>query len=99
VRYELLDHLGRLGARVHDRRAGRTRPRPLIDGVEGVDVYLSRHLPQLLVTLAVPRAMVEPRAFLGLAPALLPASLGPRAWGLPAPRRLRPGPGTQPGHR
>ncbi|MFF8392649.1 hypothetical protein [Streptomyces sp. NPDC016172] len=53
---------------------------PLIDGVEGVDVYLSRHLPQLLVTLAVPRAMVEPRAFLGLAPALLLASMEPRAW-------------------
>ncbi len=86
LRDELVAHLGRLGpAYLTTARAGAVRT-TLVEGVEGVDAYVSRHLPQLLVTLAVPPlvlavlAVVEPRALLGLVPALLLALLGPRAW-------------------
>ncbi|MDG9702586.1 ABC transporter ATP-binding protein/permease [Streptomyces sp. DH37] len=86
LRDELLAHLGRLGpAHLTTARAGAVRT-TLVEGVEGVDAYVSRYLPQLLVTLAVPPlvlaalAVVEPRALLGLVPALLLALAGPRAW-------------------
>ncbi|WP_411759665.1 ABC transporter ATP-binding protein/permease [Streptomyces tunisiensis] len=86
LRDELLAHLGRLGpAYLTTARAGAVRT-TLVDGVEGVDAYVSRYLPQLLVTLAVPPlvlavlVVVEPRALFGLVPALLLALLGPRAW-------------------
>ncbi|MFB8775225.1 ABC transporter ATP-binding protein/permease [Streptomyces broussonetiae] len=86
LRDELLAHLGRLGpAQLTAARAGAVRT-TLVDGVEGVDAYVSRYLPQLLVTLAAPPllltavAVIEPRALLGLAPALLLALAGPRAW-------------------
>ncbi|MFF1273243.1 ABC transporter ATP-binding protein/permease [Streptomyces marokkonensis] len=86
LRDELLAHLGRLGpAHLTTARAGAVRT-TLVDGVEGVDAYVSRYLPQLLVTLAVPPlllaalALVEPLALLGLVPALLLALAGPRAW-------------------
>ncbi|MEW1902756.1 ATP-binding cassette domain-containing protein [Streptomyces sp. NPDC086147] len=86
LRDELLDRLGRLGpAHLTTARAGAVRT-TLVDGVEGVDAYVSRYLPQLLVTLTVPPlvlavlAVVEPPALLGLVPALLLALCGPRAW-------------------
>ncbi|MGX2993451.1 ABC transporter ATP-binding protein/permease [Streptomyces sp. JNUCC 64] len=86
LRDELLAHLGRLGpAHLTTARAGAVRT-TLVEGVEGVDAYVSRYLPQLLVTLAVPPlvlaalAVVEPAALLGLVPALLLALFGPRAW-------------------
>ncbi|AXE84348.1 ABC transporter ATP-binding protein [Streptomyces sp. Go-475] len=86
LRDELLAHLGRLGpAHLTTARAGAVRT-TLVDGVEGVDAYVSRYLPQLLITLTVPPpllaalAVVEPRALLGLVPALLLALAGPRAW-------------------
>ncbi|MGC9497240.1 ABC transporter ATP-binding protein/permease [Streptomyces sp. WG7] len=86
LRDELLAHLGRLGpAYLTAARAGAVRA-TLVDGVEGVDAYVSRYLPQLLVTVAVPPlllavlAAVEPVALLGLVPALLLGLLGPRAW-------------------
>ncbi|MZF87542.1 ABC transporter ATP-binding protein, partial [Streptomyces sp. SID5643] len=86
LRDELLAHLGRLGpAHLNTARAGAVRT-TLVDGVEGVDAYVSRYLPQLLVTLTVPPlvlaalAATEPRALLGLVPALLLALAGPRAW-------------------
>ncbi|MEU9351946.1 ATP-binding cassette domain-containing protein [Streptomyces griseoloalbus] len=86
LRDELLAHLGRLGpAYLTTARAGAVRT-TLVDGVEGVDAYVSRYLPQLLITLAVPPlvlaglAVVEPVALLGLVPALLLALAGPRAW-------------------
>jgi ABC-type transport system involved in cytochrome bd biosynthesis fused ATPase/permease subunit len=86
LRDELLAHLGRLGpAHLTTARAGAVRT-TLVDGVEGVDAYVSRYLPQLLITLAVPPlvlavlAVVEPLALLGLLPALLLALFGPRAW-------------------
>ncbi|MGW0120372.1 ABC transporter ATP-binding protein/permease [Streptomyces sp. NPDC003327] len=86
LRDELLVRLGRLGpAHLTTARAGAVRT-TLVDGVEGVDAYVSRYLPQLLVTLTVPPvvlallAAVEPAALLGLVPALLLALIGPRAW-------------------
>lgn len=86
LRDELLAHLGRLGpAHLTTARAGAVRT-TLVDGVEGVDAYVSRYLPQLLITLTVPPlvlvalAAVEPTALLGLVPALLLALAGPRAW-------------------
>jgi ABC-type transport system involved in cytochrome bd biosynthesis fused ATPase/permease subunit len=86
LRDELVAHLGRLGAaHLTTARAGAVRT-TLVDGVEGVDAYVSRYLPQLVVTLAVPPlllaalAVVEPAALLGLVPALLLALAGPRAW-------------------
>ncbi|MEV5357416.1 ABC transporter ATP-binding protein [Streptomyces sp. NPDC052693] len=86
LRDELLAHLGRLGpARLTSARAGAVRT-TLVDGVEGVDAYVSRYLPQLLITLTVPPVvlaaltLVEPWALLGLVPALVLALAGPRAW-------------------
>ncbi|MGW0825992.1 ABC transporter ATP-binding protein/permease [Streptomyces sp. NPDC002845] len=86
LRDELLAHFGRLGsAHLTTARAGAVRT-TLVDGVEGVDAYVSRYLPQLLITLTVPPlllaalAAVEPAALLGLVPALLLALFGPRAW-------------------
>ncbi|MFE6222456.1 ABC transporter ATP-binding protein/permease [Streptomyces sp. NPDC057854] len=86
LRDELLARLGRLGpAHLTTARAGAVRT-TLVDGVEGVDAYVSRYLPQLLLTLAVPplllavTALVEPAALLALVPALLLALAGPRAW-------------------
>jgi ATP-binding cassette subfamily C protein CydD len=86
LRDELLTHLGRLGpAHLTSARAGAVRT-TLVDGVEGVDAYVSRYLPQLLITLTVPPlllaalAAVEPVALLGLVPALLLGLFGPRAW-------------------
>ncbi|MEU9851753.1 ABC transporter ATP-binding protein [Streptomyces sp. NPDC047974] len=86
LRDELLAHLGRLGpAHLTTARTGAVRT-TLVDGVEGVDAYISRYLPQLIVTLTAPPlliaavAVVEPTALLGLVPALLLALAGPRAW-------------------
>ncbi|MBA4864102.1 ABC transporter ATP-binding protein [Streptomyces sp. PSKA54] len=86
LRDELLAHLGLLGpAHLTTARAGAVRT-TLVDGVEGVDAYVSRYLPQLLITLTVPPLLlaaltaVEPVALLGLVPALLLALFGPRAW-------------------
>lgn len=95
LRDELLDRLGRLGP-AHTAaaaplpggapaRAGAVRT-TVVDGVEGVDAYVSRYLPQLLVTLTVPPlvlaalAAVEPAVVLGLVPAVVLALAGPRAW-------------------
>ncbi len=86
LRDELLLRLGRQGpAHLTTARAGAVRT-TLVDGVEGVDAYVSRYLPQLLITLTVPPlvltalAVVAPRGLLGLVPALLLALAGPRAW-------------------
>jgi ABC-type transport system involved in cytochrome bd biosynthesis fused ATPase/permease subunit len=86
LRDTLLERLGALGsARSADSRAGAVRA-TLVDGVEGVDAYVSRYLPQLLITCALPPlllaavALVEPRALLALAPALLLALVAPRWW-------------------
>ncbi|MEU9605561.1 ABC transporter ATP-binding protein [Streptomyces sp. NPDC048057] len=86
LRDQLLQRLGALGpARTADDRAGALRA-VLVDGVEGVDAYVSRYLPQLAVTLALPPlllvavAAVEPWAALALGPALVLALFAPRWW-------------------
>ncbi|MEU5976869.1 ABC transporter ATP-binding protein [Streptomyces sp. NPDC047315] len=86
LRDQLLYRLGALGpARTADDRAGALRA-VLVDGVEGVDAYVSRYLPQLAVTLALPPllliavAAAEPWAALALGPALVLALFAPRWW-------------------
>ncbi|MFE9696513.1 ABC transporter ATP-binding protein/permease [Streptomyces sp. NPDC006270] len=86
LRDTLLERLGALGpTAISGARAGAVRA-TLVDGVEGVDAYISRYLPQLLITCAVPPlllvavALVEPYAALALGPALLLALFGPRWW-------------------
>ncbi|MFI1226836.1 MULTISPECIES: ABC transporter ATP-binding protein/permease [unclassified Streptomyces] len=86
LRDTLLERLGELGpTAITGARAGAVRA-TLVDGVEGVDAYISRYLPQLLITCAVPPlllvavALVEPYAALALGPALLLALFGPRWW-------------------
>ncbi|MGW4626968.1 ABC transporter ATP-binding protein/permease [Streptomyces rubiginosohelvolus] len=86
LRDTLLERLGALGpTAITGARAGAVRA-TLVDGVEGVDAYISRYLPQLLITAAVPPlllvavALVEPYAALALGPALLLALFGPRWW-------------------
>ncbi|WP_107383020.1 ABC transporter ATP-binding protein/permease [Streptomyces agglomeratus] len=86
LRDALLERLGQLGpAHLDGARAGAVRA-TLVDGVEGVDAYVSRYLPQFLVTCVVPPllltavAVIEPYALLALVPALLLALLAPRWW-------------------
>ncbi|MEV6449797.1 ATP-binding cassette domain-containing protein [Streptomyces anulatus] len=86
LRDTLLERLGALGpTAITGARAGAVRA-TLVDGVEGVDAYVSRYLPQAFITCAVPPlllvavALVEPYAALALGPALLLALLGPRWW-------------------
>ncbi|MEU1281286.1 ATP-binding cassette domain-containing protein [Streptomyces sp. NPDC005805] len=86
LRDDLLARLARTGPpRDAHTRAGAVRA-TLVDGVEGVDAYVSRYLPQLLVTCALPPlllaavALVEPLAALALGPALLLALFAPRWW-------------------
>ncbi|UYQ65257.1 ABC transporter ATP-binding protein/permease [Streptomyces peucetius] len=86
LRDRLLERLGRTGPPQHaEARAGAVRA-TLVDGVEGVDAYISRYLPQLLITCAVPPllliavAAVEPWTVLALGPALVVALFAPRWW-------------------
>ncbi|MEU0688826.1 ABC transporter ATP-binding protein/permease [Streptomyces uncialis] len=91
----LLERLGQLGpSYVRGARAGAVRA-TLVDGVEGVDAYVSRYLPQLLITCAVPPllllavAAIAPYALLALVPALALALLAPRWWDRLLERRGR----------
>ncbi|MFD4831327.1 ABC transporter ATP-binding protein/permease [Streptomyces uncialis] len=86
LRDELLVRLGRTGpARHTDVRSGAVRA-TLVDGVEGVDAYVSRYLPQFLVTCVLPLpplvavTVLEPAAGAVLVPALLLALFAPRWW-------------------
>ncbi|MFJ6569083.1 ABC transporter ATP-binding protein/permease [Streptomyces sp. NPDC091292] len=86
LRDELLIRLGRSGpARRADTRAGAVRA-TLVDGVEGVDAYVSRYLPQFLITCTVPVVplvavgWIEPWALAALVPALVVALCAPRWW-------------------
>ncbi|MGW8885627.1 ABC transporter ATP-binding protein/permease [Streptomyces sp. NPDC055749] len=95
LRDALLEHLGRLGpGHIQGARAGAVRA-TLVDGVEGVDAYVSRYLPQLLITCVVPPllliavAALAPYALLALVPALLLALLAPRWWDRLLERRGR----------
>lgn len=98
LRDRLVAHLGALGpAHLTAARAGAVRA-TLVDGVEGVDAYVSRYLPQLVVTCLVPPLLLAaiaampggtPYVLLALLPALLLALLGPRAWDRLLARRGR----------
>ncbi|WP_156721993.1 ABC transporter ATP-binding protein/permease [Streptomyces apocyni] len=86
LRDALLERLGQLGpAHLTTARAGAVRA-TLVDGVEGVDAYLSRYLPQLAITclvpplLLVPLGVLQPYVLLALVPALALALLAPRWW-------------------
>ncbi|MFI1884565.1 ABC transporter ATP-binding protein/permease [Streptomyces jumonjinensis] len=86
LRDELLRRLGHGGPPENaGARAGAVRA-VLVDGVEGVDAYVSRYLPQALVTCAVPPLLlvavlfIEPLAAAVLAPALVLALFAPRWW-------------------
>ncbi|MCX2968695.1 MULTISPECIES: ABC transporter ATP-binding protein/permease [Streptomyces] len=86
LRDALVARLGALGpAHLTAARAGAVRT-TLVDGVEGVDAYVSRYLPQLAITCLTPPlllaavALVHPAVLLALVPALLVALLAPRAW-------------------
>jgi ATP-binding cassette, subfamily C, bacterial CydD len=58
LRDRLVDRLGRLGpAYLTGTRTGRVQT-TLVDGVEGLEAYFSRYLPQLAVTCCVPVALV-----------------------------------------
>jgi ATP-binding cassette, subfamily C, bacterial CydD len=58
LRDRLIVHLGRLGpARQAGTRTGHVQT-TLVDGVEGLDPYYSRYLPQVVVTFCVPVALV-----------------------------------------
>ncbi|KUL46107.1 cytochrome bd biosynthesis ABC transporter ATP-binding protein [Streptomyces sp. NRRL F-4489] len=89
LRDALLERLGRTGGAPGGpdaaARSGAVRA-TLVDGVEGVDAYVSRYLPQAAVTCVVPLVLLavvtaaEPRAGAVLAPALVLAVFVPRWW-------------------
>ncbi|GAA5056635.1 ABC-type transport system involved in cytochrome bd biosynthesis fused ATPase/permease subunit [Thermocatellispora tengchongensis] len=58
LRDRLIVHLGRLGpAHLTGARTGNVQT-TLVEGVEGLDPYFSRYLPQVVVTFCVPVALV-----------------------------------------
>ncbi|GAB2634152.1 ABC transporter ATP-binding protein [Streptomyces capparidis] len=95
LRDELLERLGRLGpAHRATARSGALRA-TVVDGVEGVNTYLSRYLPQLAVVCLVPAALLvwvatlRPAAAAALAGAVALALLAPRLWDRALARRGR----------
>ncbi|TDD68075.1 ATP-binding cassette domain-containing protein [Jiangella aurantiaca] len=86
LRDRLLAHLVTLGpAYTRGERAGAITA-TLVDGVEGLDAYYSRYLPQLAVVIVVPLTLViavaaqSPAAGLVLGIAVLVAVIAPRFW-------------------
>lgn len=83
LRRRLLDRLASVPAAERDSGATATT---VIDGVEGLDPYYTRYLPQLLVVLVVPALVVAlvwqhaPTAGIVLAVTAAVAVLAPRAW-------------------
>jgi ABC-type transport system involved in cytochrome bd biosynthesis fused ATPase/permease subunit len=95
LRDRLVARLGELGpAHAAGARAGRVQT-TLVGGVEGLDAYYSRYLPQLLVGLTVPAgivgwlATVHLPAALVLGGAVAVAVLVPRLWDATLLRRGR----------
>ncbi|MER5419147.1 ABC transporter ATP-binding protein/permease [Streptosporangium roseum] len=95
LRDRLVDRLGRLGpAYLTGARTGRVQT-TLVDGVEGLDAYFSRYLPQVVVTLCVPVALVSwlftvnPAAATVLAAAVAGVLVIPRFWDATLLRRGR----------
>ncbi len=83
LRRRLLDRLRAVPAA--DRDSGATAT-TVLDGVEGLDPYYTRYLPQLVVTLTVPAGVVvlvwahAPVSGMVLAVAVAVAVLAPRIW-------------------
>lgn len=83
LRRRLLDRLRAVPAVERDSGATATT---VLDGVEGLDPYYTRYLPQLLVTLVVPAGVVslvwahEATSGIALATAGAVAVLAPRIW-------------------
>lgn len=96
IRARLRDRLIRqLGAvRLADTRTGQVQT-TLVDGVEGLDPYFSRYLPQVIVTFCVPVALVSwlftvnPTAATILACAVAGVLVVPRFWDATLLRRGR----------
>ncbi|SCL71239.1 ABC-type transport system involved in cytochrome bd biosynthesis, ATPase and permease components [Micromonospora citrea] len=95
LRDRLVGRLAELGpAWLTGARTGRTQA-TLVDGVEGLDAYYSRYVPQVLVTATVPTvlvawlATVEPVAAALLGVAVLLVLTVPRAWDATLLRRGR----------
>lgn len=78
--------LGQLAAVSASERDSGALTATVIDGVDGLDAYYTRYLPQLLVVLIVPAgvvviaAAVSPSAGLALAASVAVAVIAPRAW-------------------
>jgi ABC-type transport system involved in cytochrome bd biosynthesis fused ATPase/permease subunit len=95
LRDRLVARLAELGpAWLTGARTGRTQA-TLVDGVEGLDAYYSRYVPQVLVTVTVPTALVawlatvEPVAATLLGAAVLLVLTVPRVWDATLLRRGR----------
>ncbi|GAA3137651.1 ABC transporter ATP-binding protein [Planomonospora alba] len=95
LRDRLIDHLGRLGpAHLTGARTGHVQA-TLVDGVEGLDPYFSRYLPQVVVTFCVPVALtgwlftVDAAAAAVLAAAVAGVLVIPRFWDATLLRRGR----------
>ncbi|MER7455872.1 ATP-binding cassette domain-containing protein [Micromonospora sp. NPDC126480] len=95
LRDRLVARLAELGpAWLAGSRTGRTQA-TLVDGVEGLDAYYRRYLPQVLVTVTVPTALVtwlatvEPVAAGLLGTAVLLVLTVPRVWDATLLRRGR----------
>lgn len=95
LRDRLVARLAELGpAWLSGARTGRTQA-TLVDGVEGLDAYYSRYVPQVLVTVTVPTvlvawlATVEPVAATLLGAAVLLVLTVPRVWDATLLRRGR----------
>ncbi|WP_219504138.1 ABC transporter ATP-binding protein/permease [Nonomuraea ceibae] len=95
LRDRLIVHLGRLGpAHLSGARTGNVQT-TLVDGVEGLDPYFSRYLPQVVVTFCVPVALVgwlftvDAAAAAVLAVAVAGVLVVPRFWDATLLRRGR----------
>ncbi|MEV0585193.1 ABC transporter ATP-binding protein [Nonomuraea sp. NPDC050310] len=95
LRDRLVERLGRLGpAYLTGARTGRVQT-TLVDGVEGLDAYFSRYLPQVVITLVVPLTLVgwlftvHPAAAAVLAAAVAGVLVIPRFWDATLLRRGR----------
>ncbi|MFI7639542.1 ABC transporter ATP-binding protein/permease [Nonomuraea sp. NPDC049400] len=95
LRDRLIVHLGRLGpAHLTGARTGNVQT-TLVDGVEGLDPYFSRYLPQVVITFCVPVALVgwlftvNAAAAAVLAVAVASVLIIPRFWDATLLRRGR----------
>ncbi|MEV4462415.1 ATP-binding cassette domain-containing protein [Micromonospora echinofusca] len=95
LRDRLVARLAELGpAWLAGSRTGRTQA-TLVDGVEGLDAYYRRYLPQVLVTITVPTALVawlasvQPIAAILLGTAVVLVLTVPRVWDATLLRRGR----------